>query len=43
LLETKISSDNNGNKKCSQEKITDNEKTLWREKKREFQRKGEIN
>jgi len=39
-----MSSHNNGNKKCSQDKITDNEKNIMeREKKRQFQQNAEMN
>jgi len=38
-----MSSHNNGNKKCNQEKITDKEKNIMeREKKRQFQCEAEI-
>ncbi len=39
-----MSSHNNGNKKCSKDKITDNEKNIMeREKKRQFQQNAEMN
>jgi len=38
-----MSTDNNGNKKCNQEKITDKEKNIMeREKKRQLQCEAEI-